>query len=198
MKEYLVAIGASAGGPAALATILSSLPPDFGAAIVVVQHIDEQFVPSMVSWLKEHSRISVRIACPGDRPQAGVILVAGTNDHLSFVSSLALGYTPEPRECSYRPCVDVFFESILRHWRGEVAGVLLSGMGRDGALGLKKLRNCGAVTIAQDAATSSVYGMPKAAVELNAAVKILPADRIAGELVSLCAARKQSVPHDKH
>jgi two-component system, chemotaxis family, response regulator WspF len=190
--ERLVAIGSSAGGPAALATILSSLPADFGAGIVVVQHIDEQFVPSLVSWLKEHCRLSVRIACAGDRPQAGAVLVAGTNDHLTFIKSSALGYTAEPRECSYRPSVDVFFESVLRIWRGEVVGVLLSGMGRDGALGLKKLRDSGAVTIAQDAATSSVYGMPKAAVELNAAAKVLPAHSIAGELVSLCAARKCS------
>ena len=104
-------------------------------------------------------------------------------------SSIAevLGYTPEPRNCSYRPSVDVFFESIVRYWQGEVIGILLSGMGRDGAQGLKRLRDAGAITIAQDSATCAVYGMPKAAAELKAASTILPVERIAGVLANLIA-----------
>jgi chemotaxis response regulator CheB len=182
-KERLVAIGASAGGPAAVATILSGLPRDFASRVIVIQHIDAQFVPSMVTWLNQQSKMPVRIARQGERPEAGVALVAGTNDHLAFINSDALGYTAEPTSCSYRPSVDVFFESVVRYWKGEVVGVLLSGMGRDGAHGLKSLRDSGAVTIAQDSATSAVYGMPKAAAELRAAVKILPVHEIAGELL---------------
>jgi two-component system response regulator WspF len=189
-NERLVAIGASAGGPAAVATILAGLPRDFASRVIVIQHIDVQFVPSMVSWLNEQSKLPVRIARQGERPPAGVALVAATNDHLAFISPHALGYTAEPKDYSYRPSVDVFFESVLRYWRGEVVGVLLSGMGRDGARGLKGLRNNGAVTIAQDSTTSAVYGMPRAAVELKAATRVLPIQEIASELVSLFAGRR--------
>ncbi len=183
-REGLVAIGASAGGPAALAAVLSTLPGDFSLAIVIVQHIDAQFVPSMVAWLNGQSRVPVRIAHQGDHPEPGVAMIAATNDHLVFVGSSALGYTPEPRNCSYRPSVDVFFGSVVRYWKGEVAGVLLSGMGRDGAQGLKDMRDAGALTIAQDSASCAVYGMPKAAAELNAAVKILPVNEISKELIN--------------
>ena len=179
----LIAIGASAGGPAALASILGSLPRKFPAAIVIVQHVDPQFVPMMATWLNQQSALSVRIAGLDDRPQANTVLIAGTNDHLVFVSSLSLGYSPEPRDCCYRPSVDVFFESVVRHWKGEVAGVLLTGMGRDGARGLKALREAGSLTIAQDAASSAVYGMPKATAELKTTARILPVNEIAKELV---------------
>jgi two-component system response regulator WspF len=181
----LVAIGASAGGPAAVARILGSLPRGFGAAIVVIQHVYIQFAPNLVTWLNDQSALSVRLAREGDRPGAGAALVAGTNDHLVFVNAQTLGYTPHPRDCSYRPSVDVFFESVVRHWKGQVVGVLLTGMGRDGARGLKALRDAGVVTIAQDRASCAVYGMPKAAVEMDAAAHILPLDQIASRLTRL-------------
>jgi two-component system, chemotaxis family, response regulator WspF len=182
-SNRLIAIGASAGGPAALAAILGCLPRDFPAAIVIIQHVDPQFVPMMAGWLNEQSALSVGIARQGDRPKANTALIAGTNDHLVFVSPQSLGYTPEPLECCYRPSIDVFFESTIRHWKGEFTGVLLTGMGRDGARGLKAMRDAGSLTIAQNAATCAVYGMPKAAAELNAAVRILPVNEIANELI---------------
>jgi chemotaxis response regulator CheB len=184
----LVAIGASAGGPAALATVLGGLPVDFPAAVVVIQHVDEQFAAGMAAWLGQSSRLPVRVAREGDRPAAGTVLLAGTGDHLILKSADRLGYTPDPRDYSYRPSVDVFFQSVGRLWPGEAVGVLLTGMGRDGAIGLKTLRNLGCYTIAQDQASCIVYGMPKAAATLNAAVDILPLDRIAAQLVN--AARK--------
>jgi two-component system response regulator WspF len=179
----LVAMGASAGGPNALAAILSTLPSDFPAAIVIVQHIDADFAPSMASWLDGQSALSVRTACEGDRPQRGTVLVAASKDHMVFLDSHTLGYAAEPRDGFYRPSIDVFFESVARHWRGAIVGVLLSGMGRDGARGLKTLREGGALTIAQDSGTSVVYGMPKAAAELGAAVEILPVQLIASRLM---------------
>jgi two-component system response regulator WspF len=175
----LVVIGASAGGPTALATILHDLPSDFSAPMVIVQHIDAQFAPSMASWLGGQSALTVRIACERDQPVAGTALIASTNDHLIFLDSHTLGYTPEPRDCFYRPSVDVFFESVASHWKGDVVAVLLTGMGRDGAKGLKALRNAGALTIAQDSESCVVYGMPKAAAELDAAIEILPLETIA-------------------
>jgi two-component system, chemotaxis family, response regulator WspF len=187
----LVVIGASAGGPAALAIILHDLPSDFSAPIVIIQHIDAQFAPSMASWLGNQSALTVRIANQPDHPQAGTALIAASNDHLVFIDSQTLGYTAEPRECHYRPSVDVFFESVAKHWKGDVVAVLLTGMGRDGAKGLKVLRTSGALTIAQDAESCVVYGMPKAAVELGAAVEILPLGTIASCLTTSLKSRSQ-------
>ncbi len=181
--ERLVAIGASAGGPAALTAVLSGLPKNFPAAVVIVQHVDERFALGLADWLSRNSALPVRVATEGERPAAGVVLLAGTNDHLRFISAERVGYTSEPREQSYRPSVDVFFASVDAHWPGEVVAVLLTGMGRDGAKGLKALRDKGHYTIAQDQATSTVYGMPKAAASLGAAVDILPLGRIAPRLV---------------
>ena len=184
-RERIVAIGSSAGGPMALRAVLSGLPKTFPAAIVLIQHVDEQFAPGMAEWLSGRSQLPVKVAREGDRPAAGTALLAGTNDHLVFKSSARLGYSGEPREISYRPSVDVFFESLTELWLGDAVGVLLTGMGRDGALGLKKMRNKGHYTIAQDEATSAVYGMPKAAATLGAAVDILPVDRIAQRLIEI-------------
>jgi two-component system response regulator WspF len=182
--NQLIAIGVSAGGPSALATMLGALPGDLQAAVVIVQHVDQTFAQGLATWLDQHSALSVRVAAEGERPQAGVVLLAGTNDHLSMRSNGVLGYTADPVEALYRPSVDVFFNSVARCWRGQAIGVLLTGMGRDGALGLKAMRDKGYYTIAQDAATSAVYGMPKAAAALDAAMVILPLPEIAGALVN--------------
>jgi two-component system, chemotaxis family, response regulator WspF len=183
--KRLLAIGASAGGPAALAKILSGLPEDFPAAVVIIQHVDEQFASGMADWLDRQSKMQVRIAEEDNTPEIGTVLLAATNDHLVLKLPDRLGYTANPTEYVYRPSVDVFFDSVIRLWSGEVEGVLLTGMGRDGALGLKALRNKGYHTIAQDQATSAVYGMPKAAATLGAAVEVLALDRIAPRLIHL-------------
>jgi two-component system, chemotaxis family, response regulator WspF len=183
----LIAVGASAGGPAVLATMLRGLPKDFPAAIVIVQHVDEHFAAGMAEWLNQVSALPVRVAREGDRPAPMSVLLASTRDHLIFKSADRLGYTVEPSENVYRPSVDVFFQSVCRLWRGDVVGVLLTGMGRDGAIGLKALRDRGYHTIAQDEATCAVYGMPKAAAALNAAVEIVPGPRVASKLLeALC------------
>jgi len=182
-RERLVAIGASAGGPAALTAVLSALPKDFPAAVVIVQHVDVRFAQGMADWLSRDSALPVRVAKEGDRPAVGSVLLAGTNDHLQFISAERIGYSAEPRDLAYRPSVDVFFASVGVHWKGEAVGVLLTGMGRDGAKGLKTLRDKGHYTIAQDQASSTVYGMPKAAASLGAAVDILALARIAPRLI---------------
>ena len=188
--DRLVAIGASAGGPAVLATLLKGLPRDFPAAIVIVQHVDEQFASGMADWLDHESLLPVRVAKEGDCPTVGHVLLAGTCDHLALKTASQVGYTVEPIDYVYRPSVDVFFQSVCRLWRGDVVGILLTGMGRDGALGLKALRTRGHHTIAQDEATSAVYGMPKAAAMIQAAVDILPAERIASKVMEMVAACK--------
>ncbi|HEX5462273.1 MAG TPA: chemotaxis response regulator protein-glutamate methylesterase [Steroidobacteraceae bacterium] len=182
-RERLVAIGASAGGPAAIARVLEGLPRDFPAAVVIVQHVDQRFAPGMAEWLSRSSPLPVRVAQEGDRLKAGTALLSGSNDHLVLKSADRLGYEREPQDQAYRPSVDVFFASVSAKWPGEAVGVLLTGMGRDGAKGLKALRNKGCYTIAQDEATSAVYGMPKAAATLGAAVDVLPLERIAPRLI---------------
>ena len=187
----LLAIGASAGGPAALAKILSGLPQDFSAATVIIQHVDEQFATGMADWLSQYSKMPVRIAQEENKLEAGVVLLAATNDHLVLKSPSQVGYTTDPVDRIYRPSVDVFFDSVNRFWMGEAVGVLLTGMGRDGAMGLKAFRNKGYHTIAQDRATSAVFGMPKAAAMVGAAVDILALDQIAPTLVKLFRATQQ-------
>jgi two-component system, chemotaxis family, response regulator WspF len=181
----LIAIGASTGGPAAVAEVLRGLPEGFPAAIVVVQHLDRKFACGMAEWLSQQSALSVMVADEGARPTCGAVLLAGTSDHLILKSAHSLGYTSEPRHYAYRPSVDVFLHSVSRLWQGAAVGVLLTGMGTDGALGLKALRERGHHTIAQDQKSCVVYGMPKAAAGLNAAVDILPVSRIASRLVEV-------------
>lgn len=178
----LIAIGASAGGPAALMTLLSELPADLPAGVVVVQHVDAHFAPGLASWLSGSCSMRIRVAKDGDAVENGTVLIAGSNDHIQMQRGGHLTYTAEPLACSYRPSIDVFFESVVTKWSGGVVGVLLTGMGRDGAAGLKLLRSSGHHTIAQDRASSAVYGMPKAAAELAAATEILPLDEIAGSI----------------
>jgi two-component system response regulator WspF len=184
VPRRLVAIGASAGGPPSLAQLLQGLPPDFSAGVVLVQHVDASFAAGMAAWLNDQVCMPVRLAVNGDIPHPGTILLAGTDDHLILHRDGSLGYTREPAEGLYRPSIDVFFNSIAQRWQGEAVGVLLTGMGRDGAQGLKAMRECGLLTIAQDRASSAVYGMPKAAAEIGAASEILPLNRIADRLVA--------------
>jgi two-component system response regulator WspF len=191
----LVAIGASAGGPGALAVLLAALPKSFNAAVVIVQHIDDAFVNGMAGWLHQHSRFPVRLAREGDRPEAGAVLLAGTEGHLVLKNANQLGYTPEPRDSIYKPSIDVFFASVARHVRGNAVGIVLTGMGSDGAHGLKTLRDKGHYTIAQDQATSTVYGMPKAAARLGAAKDILPLQAIAPRLAVLFGAHNRGDFH---
>lgn len=189
-NSRLVVIGSSTGGPKALATILAQLPTTFNAAVVIVQHVDAQFTPGMVDWLNEQTPLSVRLAISGDRLIPGQVLVAGTNNHLQLRANLSLTYTPDPIDYPYRPSVDVFFKSVAQHWKELGTAVLLTGMGRDGAEGLFALRQKGWHTIAQNQATCIVYGMPKAAVEMGAAVEVLPLDAIAPVLLKVPAIRR--------
>lgn len=153
-----MAIGASAGGPASLAVLLKQLPASFNAAVVLVQHVDEVFAAGMAEWLASESKLPVRLARDGEPPIPGQILLAGTNNHIRLLRNGSLVYTAEPRSFVYRPSIDVFFESVANYWRGDAVGVLLTGMGRDGAQGLKQMRERGFLTIAQDQASCAVYG----------------------------------------
>jgi chemotaxis response regulator CheB len=178
IEDPLIAIGSSAGGPAALARILAYLPANFRSPVVIVQHVDAQFAAPLANWLDNQTPLRVRLAQEGDFPAPGTILLAGRDQHLVFLPDGRLGYAQRPLASSYRPSIDVFFRSIQTHWLGAAIGVLLTGMGRDGAEGLLGLRQQGHYTIAQDQLSSAVYGMPKAAADLQAATEILNLDQI--------------------
>ncbi|MFW6264335.1 MAG: chemotaxis response regulator protein-glutamate methylesterase [Cyanobacteriota bacterium] len=178
----LVLIGASTGGPQAIAKILSQLDPNFPAAIVVVQHIDQQFVSGLVEWLKSQTKLPIEQAIAGSTLKGGKVLVAGSNDHLVLQPNQQLAYTRYPLDYLYRPSVDIFFKSVAQNYPKKGAAVLLTGIGKDGAEGMLLLRSMGWYTIAQEQSSCVVYGMPKAAANLKAAVKILRLEAIASAL----------------
>jgi len=178
----LVAIGASTGGPVALARLLTDWRPAPDTAAVVVQHIDKSFSAQLVKWLDEQTAAPVRAIADGEHLEGGTVQVATTADHLRLVPGHRLRYDAHPRDEIHRPSIDVFFHSVARHWERAGSGVLLTGMGRDGAAGLLAMRQAGQATIAQDEASSAVYGMPRAAAELGAAEQILPLSKIAAAL----------------
>jgi two-component system response regulator WspF len=189
--EPLIVVGASTGGPHALAEILTRLPGDFEAGIIIVQHVDAAFAPGLSEWLSAESRRPVTLIREGHHPGAREILLSGTDDHLVMGEDRRLSYSLEPKTLSYRPSVDVFFASVARNWPRPGVAVLLTGMGRDGAEGLLGLRAAGWRTIAQDEASSVVWGMPKAAAEIGAAEEVLPLSQIARAIAS-------RVPRDPH
>lgn len=185
----LIAIGASTGGPQALTAVLSHLPVDFPAAVVIIQHMDKKFTHGLASWLNQQIPLPVKVINEKERPYRGMVQVPSTDDHLILANNGTLSYSAEPADNFYHPSVDVFFQSLTKNWHGKIIGVLLTGMGRDGAAGLLSLREEGHHTIAQDEETSVVYGMPKAAMQIDAAKEILPLHEIGPRLKAL-AGRK--------
>jgi two-component system chemotaxis response regulator CheB len=183
----LVAMGASTGGPGAIAEILRGLPPEFPLPILLVVHIGEPFGAAFADWLDGLSSTRVSVAVDGQViPPAGVakVLLAPPNRHL-VVRDGRVRLTSDPERHSCRPSVDVLFESVARELGSRACGCLLTGMGRDGASGLLAIRNAGGTTIAQDEESSVVYGMPREAALLGAAERVLPVSHIAGALSSL-------------
>lgn len=180
----IVAIGSSTGGPSALMSVLRPLPGSFPIPIVIAQHIAEGFIPGLVSWLDDGCAISVQAAVDGGRISPGVAYVAPTGLNLKVDATFTRFATPEKGQL-YVPSADTLFSSAARTHGASAIGVLLTGMGADGAKGLKEMRDAGAVTIAQDEATSTVFGMPRAAIELGAAGTVLPVEDIAGEILRL-------------
>jgi len=175
----MIAIGASTGGPSALAEVLSGIPGDINATLVIIQHVDKQFAGDLATWLNDRTELTVQLAEEFSRPETGHVYVAGTNDHLVLTSALQFRISADPEACSYRPSVDVFFQSLAKYWPEPGTAVLLTGMGRDGGIGMKQLRDKGWHTIAQDEATSIIFGMPKAAIDLDGAKRILALPNIA-------------------
>ncbi len=180
----VVAIGASTGGPSALRVVLGGLPAGLPAPILVTQHIADGFIPGLVDWLDTACAIRVRVAEDDCALEPGTAYVAPTGRDLELDGGVARLAEPAVGQV-HAPSADVLFKSVARSCGRDAVGVLLTGMGADGARGLCALHDAGAATIAQDEATSVVFGMPRAAIELGAAGRILPLGDIAGAIAAL-------------
>jgi len=188
-ETRLVAIVASTGGPSALAQILGALPFDFGAAVLVVQHMGAAFAEAFCAWLDHASALEVRLAQHGERPVPGLALVAPPGRHMLLSSGGRIRLLAETRGEPHVPSADVLFRSLAAH-APRTTAVVLTGMGSDGAEGLLELRRAGAVTLVQDPASSIVDGMPAAARRAGAAREVLALGEIAPALLRLCAKRE--------
>lgn len=180
----VVVIGASTGGPQALQTILTKLPENFDTPVVCVQHISEGFLQGLVEWLGSMCRLKIRIAHPGDILLPGTVYFAPEGAHLKFDKRGRFTTSFEPAVNGHRPSVSVTMNSAVDYYGDGVAGVLLTGMGNDGAAGMRAIVEAGGITVAQDESSSIVFGMPKAAIELGAASYVIPLEKIADALIN--------------
>lgn len=184
-RPRVVAIGASTGGPVALQTILGAMPADFPLPVLVVQHIAHGFVQGFADWLNAGCALPVTVAVDGEEVMAGHVYVAPDDRHMGVDAFGRIRLDNSPPEAGLRPSVGHLFRSVAAQYGRRSIGVLLTGMGSDGADGLCDLRSLGAVTIAQDAASSVVHGMPGVAIERGGAGHVLPVSAIAAKVVEL-------------
>jgi len=188
-KIQIVVIGASTGGPIALQTILSGLANDFPAPILIVQHIAVGFLEGFVDWLAQSTGFPVHIASDGEYPLAGHVYIAPDGFHMAMKAGNRIALTEDEPKHGLRPSVSHLFASVARVFGQNAIGVLLTGMGKDGAEELKLMKDKGAITITQDEESSIVYGMPGEAARLDAATHILPLGKIASTLMTFVGKR---------
>jgi two-component system chemotaxis response regulator CheB len=184
-KVTLVGIGASTGGPPVLQAILSGLTKDFPGALLIVQHIARGFLPGMVEWLNQTTGVPVHVASHGSFPLPGHAYLAADDFHMGVAAGGRILLAGGEPENGLRPAVSYLFRSLAEVCGPDAVGVLLTGMGKDGAAELKLMKDNGAVTIAQDQESSVVHGMPGEAIQLGGATYVLAADKIANTLISV-------------
>ncbi|HJZ11810.1 MAG TPA: CheB methylesterase domain-containing protein, partial [Acidobacteriota bacterium] len=181
----IVAIGASTGGPIVLQTILSLLPKNFPAPILIVQHMATGFTEGFAQWLTESTGFPVHLAVDGQNPMFGNAYVAPDGLHMRLDKVGRIGLVNDEAVNGLRPSASYLFRSVLHVCGAKSAAILLSGMGKDGAEELKLLKERGALTIVQDKESSVVFGMPGEAIRLDAATYVLAPEKIAGALKTL-------------
>jgi two-component system, chemotaxis family, protein-glutamate methylesterase/glutaminase len=182
-----VAIAASTGGPTALQAVVSGLPAGFSAVVLVVQHIPRGFTKSLAERLDARSAIPVREARDGERVAPGAILVAPAGVHTRLLrrrGGVEVVLDEEPRDTLHRPSADVLMASVAETYGPLSVGVVLTGMGSDGTEGLRAIRDKGGLTLAESEETSVIFGMPKAAIEAGVVHRVVPLDRVAGEILA--------------
>jgi two-component system, chemotaxis family, protein-glutamate methylesterase/glutaminase len=187
-KTEIIAIGSSTGGPAALHKILSALPGSMSVPILIVQHISFGFVGGLASWLNDASALAVKVGQAGEKIQPGTVYVAPDDRHMVVDRVGHLTLSPAPAVGGHRPSVTPLFQSVAESFGPSAIGVILTGMGADGAEGMKALCEAGAMTIAQDQKSCVVFGMPKEAIALNAVRSVVPLEGIAQRIQELLAA----------
>lgn len=190
LEVKVVGVGASTGGPQVLQEILAGLPKAFPASILIVQHIAPGFLPGLAEWLNQTTSLQIQIAAYGVCPMPGHVYLAPDDFHMGITASGRILLTKEEPHNHLRPAVSYLFRSLAGVCGPAAVGVLLTGMGKDGAAELKLMKDAGAVTIAQDRDSSVVHGMPGEAIRLGGATHVWPADKIAERLVGLVARRK--------
>ena len=188
----LIAIGASTGGPLAIQKILSGLPKNLPVPVIIVQHISPGFVKGFVDWLSTTSCIPLHIASDGEKLEAGIGYMAPDSFHMGIREGLFIYFSSLPRENGLCTSVDFLFRSVAKVIGRSAVGVLLSGMGTDGAEALKIMKDKGATTIIQDKETSVIFGMPGEALKIGAASYVLPIDRISVFLTELLMAGRSN------
>jgi len=181
----IIAIGASTGGPPVLQTILSALPKDFPAPVLVVQHISPGFIQGFADSLARYCKLPVRIPFSGESLQPANVYLAPDGVHMGVGAGGRVVLTGGPPENGMRPSISYLFRSVAAAFAAKSVGVLLTGMGRDGAEGLKSMREKGAITIAQDEASCVVFGMPAEAIQLCAATHVLSPEGISAALAQI-------------
>ncbi|EAZ88528.1 chemotaxis-specific protein-glutamate methyltransferase CheB [Crocosphaera chwakensis] len=175
----VVTIGASTGGPKALHQIIAPLPKNFPVPIICTQHISPGFLEGLVSWLESESQLKIKIAQAGEYPVPGTVYFAPDNYHLGLNSQGQFGHLNSAPVDGHRPSVTAMFESVAKFYRQGTVGVLLTGMGRDGARGMNAIAQAGGINIAQDEKSCTVFGMPKEAIALGVVNYVLPLQEIA-------------------
>lgn len=193
----VIGIGASAGGPQAVAAVLGALPADLPSCVALVQHIPNGFADPLATFLRGVSNLRVQVVREPTQPAQGTLLVASDDCHLVADSSGSFVAVRTPPISGHRPSVTVLFSSLAAVFGPAAVGVVLTGIGDDGAAGLAEMRNAGAITIAQNQASSAVYGMPKAAVEMGGASSVLPLDQIGPEIVRVVTRSQGNGPATK-
>lgn len=186
-SEKLIAIGTSTGGPRALQELITKLPRDLPCGVVIVQHMPAGFTKSLAERLNSLSEVTVKEAANNDIISAGKVFIAPGNYHMTVEMQgnlRMIKLNQDPPLASHRPAVDILFDSVAK-FGSKVIAVVLTGMGSDGAIGMKKIKASGGYSIGEDKSTTVVYGMPKAVADLGLVDRVLPLDAIADELVKL-------------
>lgn len=192
-QPKIVVIGTSTGGPQALQEIFAKLPANFPLPVICVQHICAGFLQGLIDWLSGTCRLPIKIAQSGAVPQPGTIYFPKEQQHLELDAKGRFIYSQLPPLDGHRPSATITFESVAKFYGHATVGILLTGMGRDGARGMQAIAQAGGFTIAQDEATSVVFGMPKEAIELGAVKEVLPISAIAPMLLGLLQNPSQAV-----
>jgi len=188
----VVAVAASTGGPQILHRMLADLPADFPAPIAIVQHINAAFAESLSGWLANSSRLKVRLAQDGELLMPGHVLIAPPGTHMVIPFRGRVALKPGVERDGHMPSATILLESAAKAYGRRALGVILTGMGEDGAAGMLAIKQAGGVTVAQNEETCVVFGMPGAAVERNAVDHLVPGDEVASALLRL--ARGEPVP----